>query len=700
MHRRGGTGAGEIVGVVDSGASTHTDLSRKFAYIDAMGYRLGVDTMGREIHVPIEEFDGQPVTFGHGHFLDDASDGHGTYVNGVVAAIRNGVGVYGVAYDAEIASYSTTRSIFPPWGNGPDFPDIHQWSALFDQEVAHGIDLMNSRGIGVVNFSWHRTGPYNPMLDAEIRAIVEGLFTTSASLAAFRRYVGAGGVLVWATGNDYELDPSIEAMLPHYFSGLEDGWLAVTAVDPGGTIAGYANYCGFAADWCLAAPGTVTTTHVEGGYREVRGTSFAAPYVAASLAALKSLFTSLSYQELRERILTTANKQGIYSDTTIYGQGLLDLDAASRPVGGTSLALGAFDSGPMMSTVGTSVFLPSQAIQQYFSGHSLLVFDGYQRAPFPIEWRSFALPRQAYLSLEDLALAPPSERREQRNGRRAIALTGDDVRAGGLQAGGSFIVAGEGARVMQGLAQAADAPLPSRDYLMSEDAAGIALGFAGEAGAYHVSAVAGAAEPGGLGFGIAGWNPEAVVTASFAPDSGGAAPAADVFGVSLASGFDRPMGWDGSGALALDGDGVELAWGRTIAAGESGRLDVTNRLTHLAPRSGPLVRSDDASVASVDLNASFRPLPSMTVVASAGVERSVSGTAGRIRSAASVDESGRIAYRDIAIDGRDLLSFDKAGLRVDLSDDPDTQVGLGIVAVRDGLGRTETLTGVHVGLAF
>ena len=82
------------------------------------------------------------------------------------------------------------------------------------------------------------------------------------------------------------------------------------------------------------------------------------------------------------------------------------------------------------------------------------------------------------------------------------------------------------------------------------------------------------------------------------------------------------------------------------------------------------------------------------------MEHSVSGAAGRIRSAASVDEEGRIVYRDIAIDGRDLLSFDKAAVRLGYSADPDTQVGLGIMAVRDGFGRTETLTGVHVGLAF
>lgn len=700
MHDRGGTGAGQVVGVVDSGASTHSDLSGKFAYVDAMGYRTALDIHGQEINDPIQEFDGQPVTFGWGEFLDDASDGHGTLVNGIVAAERNGRGVYGVAYDARIASYGTTGSIFAPWGNGFDPTDGHQWGALFDQELAHGIDLMLSRNVLVTNFSWHRTGPYDSNFDAQIRAIVEALFTTSDSLAAFRNYVSAGGVLVWATGNDSASNPSIESVLPYYFTGLENGWLAVTAVDSAGAIASYANRCGIAADWCLAAPGTATTTSVDGGYRQASGTSFSAPYVAASLAALKSLFTSLSYQELRERILTTANKQGIYADTTIYGQGMLDLDAASQPVGGLSFSLSAHDSGPMVSTTGTSVFLPQAAIETYFAGHSLLVFDGYQRAPFPVEWQSFAGPRQAYLSLDDLALAPQGALREERNGRGGLALSGDDIRAGGLRENGSSIVVGQGARVMQGLAQASDGALPNNDYRMSKDATGVALGFDGEAGTYHVSAAAGAAEAGSLGFGVAGWSPEAVLAASFTPDGAGDAPAADAFGLSLASGLERPMGWEGAGALALGGDSVELAWGRSLATSKSARLDMVNRLTHLAPRSGPLMRFDDALVSSVDLNASFRPIPSVTVGASAGVERSVSGAAGRIHSAASVDEEGRIAYRDIAIDGRDLLSFDKAAVRVGYSADPDTQVGLGIMAVRDGFGRTETLAGVHVGLAF
>ena len=35
----------------------------------------------------------------------------------------------------------------------------------------------------------------------------------------------------------------------------------------------------------------------------------------------------LSSQELVERLFATADKTGLFSDSTIYGQGLVDLDA-------------------------------------------------------------------------------------------------------------------------------------------------------------------------------------------------------------------------------------------------------------------------------------------------------------------------------------------------------------------------------------
>ena len=45
-------------------------------------------------------------------------------------------------------------------------------------------------------------------------------------------------------------------------------------------------------------------------------------------------------------MLETANKEGIYADSDVYGQGFLDLDSATRPVGDTRMLTGESLSGP------------------------------------------------------------------------------------------------------------------------------------------------------------------------------------------------------------------------------------------------------------------------------------------------------------------------------------------------------------------
>ncbi len=62
--------------------------------------------------------------------------------------------------------------------------------------------------------------------------------------------------------------------------------------------------------------------------------------MSGSLAVLRQYFNGqIGNTELVERLLTTANKTGIYADSDTYGQGLVDLDAATAPVGalGTNL---------------------------------------------------------------------------------------------------------------------------------------------------------------------------------------------------------------------------------------------------------------------------------------------------------------------------------------------------------------------------
>ena len=64
------------------------------------------------------------------------------------------------------------------------------------------------------------------------------------------------------------------------------------------------------------------------------GTSLAAPMVAGGLALMKQLFRGqLSHTELVTRLFATADKGGVYADSAVYGQGAMDVGAATSPVG-------------------------------------------------------------------------------------------------------------------------------------------------------------------------------------------------------------------------------------------------------------------------------------------------------------------------------------------------------------------------------
>ena len=59
-----------------------------------------------------------------------------------------------------------------------------------------------------------------------------------------------------------------------------------------------------------------------------------------------------------------------------------------------------------------------------------------------------------------------------------------------------------------------------------------------------------------------------------------------------------------------------------------------------------------------------------------------------------------MTYRDIAIDGHYLLSFDKAALSLGYADGSNASFSRGVAAARDGFGRTEALSGGRMDLEF
>ncbi len=142
--------------------------------------------------------------------------------------------------------------------------------------------------------------------------------STGVTLPAFRAYVEAGGVVVWAAGNSLSVNSDVEAVLPRHFPELEKGWLAVVGMGTDGRIAGYSSLCGVAADWCIAAPGELITTRRSGLWDFAGGTSAGRALRDGRPGCFEE---HVSEPELprRARVLATADKSSQYDRREIYG---------------------------------------------------------------------------------------------------------------------------------------------------------------------------------------------------------------------------------------------------------------------------------------------------------------------------------------------------------------------------------------------
>ncbi|OZM71334.1 type VII secretion-associated serine protease mycosin [Amycolatopsis antarctica] len=263
------TGAGVLVAVVDSG-------------VDSDHPQLGGDKV-----LPGEDF--YLVGDLPGNF-DCAS--HGTAVAGIIGANpADGVGFAGLAPGARILPVRVAER---------DTDDNGTSQGLDVGLLASGIRYAADQGAKVINLSL--SGRVD---DPGVREAVAHARSKDALVVA-------------AVGNMGQQDLPGGPTYPSAY----DGVLGVGAVDMAGQRLAESQV-GPQVD--LVAPGgSVASASRAAGHQYWKGSSFAAPFVAASAALVRAAWPALSADEVAERLKATATPAPGGRDSTSYGAGLVN----------------------------------------------------------------------------------------------------------------------------------------------------------------------------------------------------------------------------------------------------------------------------------------------------------------------------------------------------------------------------------------
>ena len=342
-HAAGLTGAGQIISIIDAGfLQSHA------------------------------EFQGKPTPLTPGGAYDPGVDSHGTAVASIAAGSASSGQMIGVA------------------------PGARLQLGDFSSQWAMAAATVQAKNVGAIvqNNSWGYE------IDAT-QANYNNVFSGSDGQAyrdALRGFA-QGGVVVFAASNDTTRTSSdIMAALPKLDPSLEKSWITVVDAVPNTNADGnivsaslISSQCFEAAAWCIAADGYIYGANASGNnsYSYVVGTSFAAPQVSGAIALLAEAFPSLSAQELRARLLASANNSffnhtnyvefapGVkHGFSTKFGHGFLDMKAALSPIGGSFIARAAGGAVRVDHPILASGGLAGDALTRRLDKFDIDVVDG------------------------------------------------------------------------------------------------------------------------------------------------------------------------------------------------------------------------------------------------------------------------------------------------------------------------------------
>ncbi len=270
-------------------------------------------------------------------FLDNDNDpmdvdGHGTASAGIIGAVGdNGVGIAGINWQIQIMPVK-----FFPTGRYQDFTPAELLAAatVAPDAIRYAVD----NGSQVSNNSWGAPAQLVP--PALVTPIVEAI-----------EYAADGEhLMVFAAGNDANNND----LFPRLPSSLDlPNIISVAATKQNDKLTSYSNFGAVAVD--LGAPGknlwTTSPRSLPGTeYWSVTGTSHAAPFVTGAAALILSVNPSLTYAEVKSRILDSVDPLATLQGKSVTGGRLNIFEAVSAtpaPVGiaaTSELAIGGISS--------------------------------------------------------------------------------------------------------------------------------------------------------------------------------------------------------------------------------------------------------------------------------------------------------------------------------------------------------------------
>ena len=312
------------------------------AGIDGSGVKIGALDSGYDANHPeADKARFHPVTatgtyvdgtpFNTTGALNPNNDSHGTHVTGTLGAARDGVGMHGVAYNAQIYVGNTNANdsfLFGPT------PDPKYFKAVYSALVDSGVRAINnSWGSQPKDVSYQTLG--------DLHAAYAQHYNRSTWLDAAADVAKAGVINVFSAGNSGYANASVRSALPYFQPELEGHWLAVSGLDKANNQK--YNKCGIAKYWCISTPGAlINSTIPDGGYGVKSGTSMSAPHATGALALVMQRYPYMTNEQALQVLLTTATQLDgsiTQAPNTTVGWGVPDLGRAMHGPGQLLVAM-------------------------------------------------------------------------------------------------------------------------------------------------------------------------------------------------------------------------------------------------------------------------------------------------------------------------------------------------------------------------